>query len=155
MIFSRVGEVYVRSLQGEIGPEEVLATPNLNRIIRRVKKKRPFIDESLFRSAVVAFFSDADPDYIAIKWNMAQNFYVAKAIGLDPSGQLLSADIFGNSVFYLDTNVIVAALEPKSPHHESFKNRFQNVAYTSNGLERTLAQSKNATSSAAGDRLSM
>ena len=34
-------------------------------------------------------------------------------------------------------------------------NRFQNVAYTSNGLERTLAQSKNATSSAAGDRLSM
>jgi hypothetical protein len=35
------------------------------------------------------------------------------------------------------------------------KNRFQNGAYTSNGLERTLAPNKYTTSSAADDRLSL
>ena len=52
---------------------------------------------------------------------MAQNYYIAKAIGLDPSGYLLSREVFGNAVFYLDTNVIIQALEPKTRHHGSFK----------------------------------
>ncbi|GAI16689.1 unnamed protein product, partial [marine sediment metagenome] len=49
------------------------------------------------------------------------NYYVAQALGLDPSGRLLSKEIFGNSVFYLDTNILFHALEPKARHHGSFK----------------------------------
>jgi hypothetical protein len=121
-IFSHLAETYVRSLKGEIRSDEVLKLPNLNRIMRNIKKRYQFIDTSLFETAVTSFFRNAaDPDYSAIKWNLAQNFYVAKAIGIDSSGQLLSAEVFGNSVFYLDTNVIIAAVEPKNPHHESFK----------------------------------
>lgn len=42
-------------------------------------------------------------------------------IGLDPSGYLLSKEVFGNAVFYLDTNVIINALEPKAQHFKSFE----------------------------------
>jgi hypothetical protein len=56
-----------------------------------------------------------DPDFDAVKWTLAQNCYVAKAIGLDPTGFILSKDVFGNSVLYLDTNVLMEAMEPTSP----------------------------------------
>jgi len=51
---------------------------------------------------------------------MAQNYYIIKALGLDPSGFLLSKEVFCNAEFYLDTNVLIHALESKARHHKSF-----------------------------------
>lgn len=121
IIFSRLGEVYVRLIKGEVGLDELLRLPSVLRALGEVKAKYQSIDEVLLKSAIFSFFRDSDPDYDAIKWNMAQNYYVAKALGLDPSGYLLSREMFGNAVFYLDTNVIIHALEPKARHHGSFK----------------------------------
>jgi len=120
-IFSRLGETYVRLIKGEVGIDELLRLPSVLRALREVTTRYPSINQLLFEAAVISFFRDSDPDYDAIKWNMAQNYYVAKALGLDPSGYLLSKEVFGNAVFYLDTNVIIDALEPKARHHRSFE----------------------------------
>lgn len=121
IVFSRLGETYVRLIKGEVGIDELLRLPRVLCALREVKAKYQSIDEPLFEAAVFSFFRDSDPDYDAIKWNLAQNYYVAKALGLDPSGYLLSKEVFRNAVFYLDTNVIINALEPKARHHRSFE----------------------------------
>jgi hypothetical protein len=120
LIFSRLGETYVRLIKGEVGLDELLRLPSIPRALKDIKKKYQGINESLFETAVFSFFRDSDPDYVAIKWNMGQNHYIAKALGLDPSGYLLSKEVFGNAAFYLDTNVVIQALEPKARHYGSF-----------------------------------
>ncbi len=120
-IFSQLGEMYVRLIKGEVGRDEFIRSPSLRHTLEQIKLKYQSIDGALFEAAVVSFFRDSDPEYDAIKWNMAQNYYVAKVLGLDPSGKLFSKEVFGNAMFYLDTNVIIPALEPKARYHRSFK----------------------------------
>lgn len=120
LIFSRLGETYVRLIKGEVGLNELLRLPSVTRALQDTKKKYQSINKSIFQTALFSFFRDNNPDYVAIKWNMAQNHYIAKALGMDPSGYLLSKEIFGNAVFYLDTNVIIQALEPKARHYGTF-----------------------------------
>lgn len=121
IIFSQLGEFYVRVIKGDVDFDELLRSPIIKRALQTIENKYQNIDTSLFESALFSFFEDTDPDYDAIKWNMAQNYYIAKAIGLDPSGFLLSKEVFGNAAFYLDTNVIIQPLEPKARHHKSFQ----------------------------------
>jgi hypothetical protein len=120
IIFSQLAEEYVRVIKGDIKGDEFLSFPFVSSTLKEVKKEFDSIDGSLFESAALSFFRDSDPEYDAIKWNMAQNYYIAKALGLDPSGVILSKEVFGEAVFYLDTNVIVSALEPKHKHHKGF-----------------------------------
>ena len=122
IIFSRLGEAYVRLIKGEVGLDELLSLPSVLRALGEITTRYPSINQLLFKAAVFSFFRDSDPDYDAIKWNMAQNYYVAKALGLDPSGYLLSKEVFGGAVFYLDTNVLIdGALESKGRYHRSFQ----------------------------------
>ena len=120
LIFSKLGEEYVRVIKGDIKGEEFLSASSISSALEQIKKDFDSIDYALFESAVVTFFQDSDPDYDAIKWNMTQNYFIAKALGLDPSGLLLSEEVFKNAVFYLDTNLIIPALEPKDRFHKSF-----------------------------------
>jgi hypothetical protein len=121
IIFAQLGEAYVRLLKGDLGHQDVLAMPLVQKALRVIKEKYPEIDIQVFEVGVITFFRDSHPDYDAIKWNMGQNYYVAKALGIDPTGQLLSAEVFGGAKFYLDTNVIISALEPMARHHSSFQ----------------------------------
>ena len=120
IIFSKLGEECVRVIKADIKGDEFLSFSFVSFALEKVRKDFTSIDHSLFRKAVVSFFQDSDPEYDAIKWNMAQSYYIAKALGLDPSGALLSMEVFGHAVFYLDTNIIIEALEPKHRHHKSF-----------------------------------
>jgi hypothetical protein len=121
IIFSRLGEMYVRLIQGQISHQQFVRSPTVVRALSEIRNSYPSIDWSVFEYGVFSFFQDTDPDYDAIKWNMAQNYYVAKALGLDPSGHLLSKEVFSNAVFYLDTNVAIDALDPDAAHHRSFQ----------------------------------
>ena len=120
IIFSKLGEECVRVIKGDIKEDDFLSFPFVSSVLEEVEKGFNSIDHSLFRKAVTSFFQDSDPEYDAIKWNMAQSYYIAKALGLDPSGVLLSTEVFGHAVFYLDTNIIIEALEPKDRYHKSF-----------------------------------
>jgi len=121
IIFSRLGDTYVRLLKGEASHRDLVSLPDVLTALQEIKARYPSINEADFKGAVFSFFRDSDPDYDTVKWNMAQNYYVAKALGLDPSGYLLSKEVFGSAVFYLDTNIIVHALEPRAPHYKSFE----------------------------------
>ncbi|MBA7610786.1 hypothetical protein ES703_17999 [subsurface metagenome] len=120
IIFSQLAEEYVSVIKGDIKGDEFLSFPFVSSALKEVKKEFDSIDGSLFESATLSFFRDSDPEYDAIKWNMAQNYYIVKALGLDPSDVLLSKEAFGDAVFYLDTNIIIEALEPKHRYHKSF-----------------------------------
>ena len=120
-VFSRLSATYVRILKKEIDTEELLSMPSLLQILKEIMGIYPKIDHQLFEAAMFNFFRDSDPDYDAIKWNMAQNYYISQALGLDPSGKLFSAEVFGHALFYLDTNVVIPALESRAQHHGNFK----------------------------------
>lgn len=117
-IFSRLGEGYVRLIQNDPTAEEALR-PNIARALARTQKRYPYLDQPRFARAAQRFFSERDADGDLVKWNLGQNYYVAKALGLDTTGHTLSRELFGGGTFYLDTNVIIPALEPQSPSHDA------------------------------------
>jgi len=120
IIFSQLGEESVRLLKGDVKVDNCLSSSSIPLILEKIKKDFPSINHDLFKSAILSFFQNSDPEYNMIKWNIAQSYYIAKVLGIDPSGILLSKEVFGHAIFYLDTNVILEALEPKQRHYESF-----------------------------------
>ena len=121
IVFSKLGEDYVHILRGETSSLELQTNPIVTDAIKAIISEHPSIDEDLFKKEVLRFFQECDPDCDEIKWNMAQNYYIAKALGIDPSGHLLSKEVIGNSTFFLDTNIVIDALDPESEHFESYK----------------------------------
>jgi len=120
-IFSSLGESYVRMLKGDIAQKQFVSSPDLLQAINRAIAKYPEVDSESFQSGIFHFFEESEPDFDQIKWNLAQNYFVAQVLGIDPTGRLLSKELFGGAVFYLDTNVLIQALEPSARHHRSFK----------------------------------
>lgn len=119
IIFSQLGEEYVRVITGDIKGENFLSSPSFPSALEKIKKEFDSIDHSLFEHAARTFFRERDPEYNHVKWNLTQNYYAAKAIGLDPAGLSLSEEVFKDTVFYLDTNIIISALEPRDRNHRS------------------------------------
>lgn len=120
LVFSYLGEEYVQVIKGSIKGGEFPSILSFFAALEKTKKDFDSIDHSLFKDAITTFFQDSNPDYDAIKWNMVQNYYLTKALGLDPEGHILSEELFRDAVFYLDTNIIISALEPKEKDHEAF-----------------------------------
>jgi hypothetical protein len=81
-------------------------------------------DKEAFKYAVDRFFRESSPKFDHLKWNMSQNYYITKAIGIDEAAQMLSADILNGASFYLDTNVLIAGLIPEHRYHGSFQELF-------------------------------
>lgn len=121
LVFARLGEAYVRQIKHEISADELLNQPHVAWAYKKIKAAYSFLDEKHFQSAVLTFFREEHPDYSSLKWNLGQNYFVAKCLGLDPGGRLLSNEVFGNADLYLDTNVIIEAIEPGAKHHPSFE----------------------------------
>ncbi len=117
IVFSQLGEEYVRVITGNVKREDFLSSPSLSSALGKIKEEFGSIDHSLFERATRTFFREIDPAYDLIKWNLTQNYYIAKAIGLDPVGLSLSEDVFEDAVFYLDTNIIISALEERDINH--------------------------------------
>ena len=124
-VFSELGEAYVRHLQGEINPAELMRLANIQRIIEETNHRFGNVDGATLAAALLRFFEEVDPGFADLKWNLAQNYYIAKALGLDPSGKLLTQEIFGDGAFYIDTNVLVHSLDPTGRHHTSFRTLVQ------------------------------
>jgi hypothetical protein len=121
IIFSELGEAYVRHLKNEMSLTDLMTRADIDRAISETKRRNKAADGPTLKAALVRFFEEIDPGFTELKWNLAQNYYVAKALGLDPSGKLLTKEIFGDGVFYIDTNVLVHSLDPTGRHHRSFR----------------------------------
>lgn len=117
LVFSNLGEEYAReltddsvgSIDQQIGFEEITEQAN----------QKYDIEVSILQHALERFFEVKDPTYDHIKWNMAQNYFVMKALGFEDNLWRLFEEKFGDSVFYLDTNLIIGALEAEHRLHDS------------------------------------
>ncbi len=125
IVFAKLGDAYVRQIQGNLSNDDLLTLPAISEAVTKVMADYPDLDEIAFRAASLAFFRDTDPAYDLIKWNFAQHYYVVKILGLDPTGYLLSREVFGDAAFYLDTNVVIHALAALARHHTSFESLSQ------------------------------
>lgn len=119
IIFSNLGEENVNLLTGELEQEKI-SGGIFNSAIKEIEKEFPWIDINIFKNILFTFFYDNDRQYNEIKWNMAQSYYISKSLGLENSKDILSEHIFRDSSFYLDTNIIIAALEPLDRNYKGF-----------------------------------
>lgn len=120
LMFAEIADAYVRQITGQLLREEVAAIDAVSRAIAEVAGAFPGVDEKTLRAGVMRFLIETDPEYDAMKWNLTQNSYLVRVLGLDESGFLLSKEVLGGAVLYLDTNVLIHALEPRTRHHRSF-----------------------------------
>lgn len=119
-VFSRLSDVYVQIITLSHASAEIAEHRLLIAALEVVLKAGEIPDQEAFRYGVNRFFRESSPHFDQIKWNMAQNFYVAKALGIDESSDILSIDVFKGAALYCDTNVLIAGLTPENRHHSSF-----------------------------------
>ena len=81
IIFSQLGEMYARVIKGSLGREELVEVPTVVSAIKEIRKRYPSIKPALFENSVRSFFQEARPDYDDLKWTLAQNHYINKALG--------------------------------------------------------------------------
>jgi hypothetical protein len=62
IIFSRLGETYVRLLKGNIRPEDVIRSSNFTRAFRDITQKYPALNGAVIEAGLAHFFRDDDPD---------------------------------------------------------------------------------------------
>lgn len=120
LVFSRLAGDNYRMIRGELSYSELTASVAFNLALKSIKNSFKSLDIHLFESAAEDFFRSPDPEYAAIKWNMAQNYYALRVIGLGRGSLDLSREAFAGATFYMDTNVVISALEPKESYHKAF-----------------------------------
>lgn len=119
-VFSRMSSGYIAIMAGNESHND--DTRHLfHDAMVAVLKSRPDVDKQAFEYGVTRFFKESTPQFDAIKWNMAQNFYVALALGIDPKARVLSSDLLAGAVVFLDTNVLIAGLTPENRQHGGFQ----------------------------------
>jgi hypothetical protein len=122
-IFSQVADIYVRLLRAEVEHEEFATGVVVRRALEIVTGNGKGFDAKALDRGVYAFLTKTDADFDEIKFNMTQNYYVARMLGLHESGRLLSREVFGEAILYLDTNVFFHALEPQARLYRQLNRR--------------------------------
>lgn len=120
-VFSKLSEVYVQIITRKKRNADLAEHNVFSAAMEEVLRSEQVPDIGAFRYGVNRFFRESTPQFDQIKWNMAQNFYVAKALGIESSSDLLSSEIFKDASLYCDTNVLIAGLTPENRHHNSFQ----------------------------------
>ncbi len=127
-VFSKLSETYIRVLKHDVPTERFLQAGEVAEAVAAVESMYA-IDRSVgLGRAAMDFFQSQDPDAVAIKWNIAQSYYISLALGLDPAGDLLTKELFGASTLFLDTNVVIHGVEPTAHHHKTFHTLVQACA---------------------------
>jgi len=77
-IFSRLAEEYIQMLRGNISHSQLTSSQVFSSTLRGMRGELTSLDPLLFERAAISFFRDAaDPEYAAVKWDMAQNYWTA------------------------------------------------------------------------------
>lgn len=110
-IFATIGD---NNASMVIGEGNSIETPsNLELTCERVAEEAGVNAQTLL-SATVDFFQSEDVRFAEMKWQFTQSFFVCRAVGLEGGDKVLSEDAFTHATIYLDTNVVIDALEPSS-----------------------------------------
>jgi hypothetical protein len=119
-ISDRLGQDSASLLMASFANRAMLASTEVTRIIEAYCRDHRQLDCGILRDAIWAFFSDTkDPDIEAFKWHLVQSHYVTKLLGLGAEGDDFSTDLFDDSTFYLDTNIIISAVDTLDSGHRA------------------------------------
>jgi len=121
IVFSKLSDAYIQVIAKRESPEEFSERHLLTASLEDVVKSESVANPEAFSYGVNRFFRESSPDFDKIKWNMTQNFYVVKALGIDARSDLLSADLFKSASLFCDTNILIAGLTPEDRHYKSFQ----------------------------------
>lgn len=119
-IFAELGEESVRLLQGDSTYSAEVDSKSVKRYCDKAAEVNGIDADTLWQT-VEDFFDSDDPNCNALKWQLAQSFFISKSIGLNHGGSVIGGDTFENAVFYIDTNIAIPALEPADHLHYSFQ----------------------------------
>jgi len=119
LIFGQIADGYVRQITGKALPDELATHQVVTDSLDEVVASFPSVNSVALRRGVQAFLTDVDPESSEVKWNLTQNSYLLRALGLDEKGFLLSKEVLGGATVYLDTNVLIHMLEPRARLHKN------------------------------------
>jgi hypothetical protein len=120
VVFFRLASESVRSLLGEASENDVVSYPIFKSAMESISRDLQSLNREVFENGVINFFRNNNPEYAAIKWNLAQSYHSLRAIGLHEGGSILGGELFKNAEFYIDTNVVISALMPEEEYHTGF-----------------------------------
>lgn len=138
ILFSRVAHIYIRLLKAEVDRHEFATGKAVSETLNDIFEKYREVDGRVFARGVYTFLTEVDPEFDEIKFNMTQNYYISRMLGLDDAGTLLSREMFGEAIMYLDTNVFHDALEPRARLYQQFQTL--SVACKKLGIELRVCQ---------------
>jgi hypothetical protein len=116
-LFAELGEESIELISGKRRP-----LPPPGRIEAQVasivsSEGNSGIDAKVLERVLTEFFRKEDLHFDFVKWHLAQSLFIAKVLGLDESGQLLSKELFSGARLYIDTNVLIPGLDESDPDH--------------------------------------
>lgn len=117
--FAEIGSESV-SLLNEGGQTTVIQKDNILEYCNAYSEDTQ-VDKKVLKGIIIDFFESSEPHFNQLKWRYAQNFFIAKSIGVDYGGPAIGSEAFENAVFYIDTNVAIPAVEPADDLHSSFQ----------------------------------
>lgn len=120
-VFASLGEAYAEVISNAQSHAHFCEHELLNKAISQAAQTFSLPDVDAFRMTMKRFFSESTPVFDDIKWNMAQNYYVARVLGIEDAAALLSADFLKGASIYCDTNVIINAVAPGARQNGSFQ----------------------------------
>jgi hypothetical protein len=122
-VFSQFGKEWVGVCVGRLQLADVFNADRMKRILTNAAVAAQLERQArkVVFSRTMGFFKDQDPDFHFLKFTMGQSYFIAHLLAIDTAVDPLSAEAFANSVFYLDTNVIISALLPGARRFRAFQ----------------------------------
>ena len=116
-IFGRIADRYIdESVSGGRGGTNLLPA-NIEEVAKNVLVAYPKVNYEDFFPGLRKFFLVEHPDATWIKWTFYKNYYALKIVGLGDGSSSLSKEAFTGLTIYLDTNVILSALDERDENN--------------------------------------
>lgn len=118
-VFSQLGQDVIDILKGKSDSERI---PDLKLISESARVASDDDDEQ--EKIVLAandFFRNEDPKLVEVKWFLAQNMLLLRLLDDEINESTLSTDYFREVDFFIDTNILLPAIEKTAKNHSSYK----------------------------------
>lgn len=120
-IFRRLAREYVELFLGNVDEFSFFAARDIETVAQGVLSKFPNIDAEEFLLGLQTFFQEDHPDATWLKWTYCKNYYSLQIMGLGDASAELSKEVFSGTTAYLDTNVLISALDSNSRNHSAVR----------------------------------
>lgn len=116
-IFGRIADRYIDEIISDDRTGTNFLPANIEEVATNVHLSHPKVSHEEFFPGLREFFLSEHPDAVWIKWTFCKNYYALKIVGLGDVSNALSKEAFTGLSVYLDTNVILSALDKRDENY--------------------------------------